>query len=403
MKKLVLISFMLSSSLLSAQWTQLSNFGGSIRYAAMDFTIGSDAYIVGGLIEKPLGFDAFNHLWKYDQQNDSWAQLANYPGGKIYGGVAFVINSVAYVGLGSDDLGNRNTELWAFDPATGQWTQKTNFPGSGRTFAVSFEAGGKGYVGCGDTYVGINRVYLNDFWEYDAVGDSWSQKASFPTARVGMSAMSILGEGYAGLGDDGISFYDDFYHYDIAMDLWTPLGSFPGANRSFCHTTSSSSQGYLVGGEDVSQNYTNQMWNFDPVTTQWTPMFNFSGQARVSGNFFLLGNSFYFGLGLIGVSSTQGANDIWEYEQTFVGIESLDSEALEVYPNPTRGNVKVSFPEATAEIKVELYSSLGHKVRDLTFDQSEEVCLTLDGLAKGLYILRVLDGEFILTKEVIKI
>lgn len=65
------------------------------------------------------------------------------------------------------------------------WTKKENFPGSSRNFAVSFSIGNKGYYGLGQKQVELftYKVY-NDFWEYDAEKNTWTQKAEFPKARL---------------------------------------------------------------------------------------------------------------------------------------------------------------------------------------------------------------------------
>lgn len=64
------------------------------------------------------------------------------------------------------------------------WVQRadvgTNFANSPvlREDAASFSVAGKGYICAG--YDPYNSVPLNDLWEYDTLGNTWSQKANFP-------------------------------------------------------------------------------------------------------------------------------------------------------------------------------------------------------------------------------
>ena len=62
------------------------------------------------------------------------------------------------------------------------WTQKAAFPGTSRHLAVAMAVDGKGYFGTG--YDGTDR--LNDFWEYDPVANSWTQKADLGLSLSGL-------------------------------------------------------------------------------------------------------------------------------------------------------------------------------------------------------------------------
>ncbi|MDI6741808.1 MAG: kelch repeat-containing protein, partial [Smithella sp.] len=93
------------------------------------------------------------------------------------------------------------------------WTQKTDFGGvvgTERVDAVGFSIGSKGYVGTG--YDGSQNTL--DFWEYDPVSDTWTQKADFAgTARQAAVGFAIENKGYVGTGYDGVN-TRDFWEYD---------------------------------------------------------------------------------------------------------------------------------------------------------------------------------------------
>ncbi|MEZ5067506.1 MAG: kelch repeat-containing protein [Bacteroidia bacterium] len=52
-------------------------------------------------------------------------------------------------------------------------------PAAARMFAAAFSIGSKGYIGTGSSSSGT----LSDFWEYDAISDTWTQKSSFRGQR----------------------------------------------------------------------------------------------------------------------------------------------------------------------------------------------------------------------------
>jgi len=393
MKKLLLQFSLLLSLGLNGQWVQQSDVSGSKRFAAVDFTVGGQVYILGGIIQNVSTYSAFDNLWMYDPQNDSWAQMSPYPGGKIYAGISFIVNDTVYVGLGANENGVQNNQLWAYDWQNDQWTQKANFPGNVRNFAFSFSSDNKGFVGAGVNFTGgLNN--LNDFWQYDPSTDSWMQLANYPGGgRVGMTAMTIDDKGFVGMGDDGSFFYTDFYQYDIDISAWVPVTAFPGNNRSFYATTSVDGKGYLMGGESINGGYTNEMWSYDPSDGTWTAALDFTGTSRAYGNLFYVNNAFYYGLGLIGPNDDQGSKELWKYQLSGFSLDYSERSDISVYPNPTTGKVQLDLVKNYNKIEVELVNLLGEKLNAYTFEQTDKITLELV-VPRGVYFLRIKTKDY---------
>ena len=56
------------------------------------------------------------------------------------------------------------------------WMVKSSFPSTTRATAFAFSIGTNGYVGGGLNFsVGL----FDDFWKYDALTDSWTQKMNY--------------------------------------------------------------------------------------------------------------------------------------------------------------------------------------------------------------------------------
>lgn len=186
------------------------------------------------------------------------------------------------------------------------WTQKASMT-LNRTHAAGFSIGNKGYIGTGAT---LSNNYNNDFWEYDALLNSWTQKANFPgTARIAAVGFSIGSKGYIGTGVDlNNTRRNDFYEYDPLNNTWIARASITGS-RSYAVALTIGNKGY-VGTGYVSINYVNDFWEFDPLTNTWTSKANFPGTGRHSATAFSIGTKGYLGFGSTG---TAGTGDFWEY------------------------------------------------------------------------------------------
>ena len=120
---LVLLIAVIASSIASAQpntWTQKANFGGTGRWGAVGFSIGTKGYIGTGLVVNFL----VNDFWEYDPTANAWTQKANFGGTPRYGAVGFSIGTKGYVGTGLSS--GFTNDFWEYDPAANTWTQKAN-------------------------------------------------------------------------------------------------------------------------------------------------------------------------------------------------------------------------------------------------------------------------------------
>ncbi len=262
-------------------WTQKATFPGDSRVQASGFSVGSNGYICGGWNKSVAGgqFLSLNDLWKYSKANNSWSQKASLPAYGRYNGSSFVIGSKAYFGLGyapmssdfyeyetltdvwtpvtpafpggarmnataftltylhqgnsltqgfvgggasADNTTSQLSDFYSFTPGTipgsGSWAPVAAIPVA-RYAAFSFTLNDKAYVGCGIA----NGNYLNDFYEYDPVTDTWLAQQNYPVNMAAVKGFSIGNNGYAGTGTDGMNYRSDFYE-------WSP--GFVGVNEN---------------------------------------------------------------------------------------------------------------------------------------------------------------------------
>src|SRR5256885_5989155 len=93
------------------------------------------------------------------QTPDSWKQKSDFGGTARWGAVGFSIGSKGYIGTGITK-GSNKKDFWEYDPVTNVWTQKSDFGGTARRYAIGFSFDNKGYIG-----TGYDGSFKKDFWE----------------------------------------------------------------------------------------------------------------------------------------------------------------------------------------------------------------------------------------------
>ncbi len=295
--------FGLSICLSHAQniWTQVGDFGGEVRDAAVGFTINNKGFIgtgtaAGGQIKT---------FWEYDPSLDVWTQKADFGGAARVYAAGFSIGNKGYIGTGRmGDYGFMN-DFWEYNPDTNAWTQKANFGGTARQGATGLSIGDKGYIGLGG-----KNTNKNDFWQYDPATDTWTQKANFGGDKIGGAVgFSIAYKGYIGTGggDGGNNGqHKDFWEYDPSTNTWTQKADFGGTERSSAVGFSIGDKGYIGTGYDFAYQYKKDFWEYDPITDSWTQKTDFGGTARSEAVGFCIGGKGYIGTGAL-------TNDFWQY------------------------------------------------------------------------------------------
>ena len=139
----LLLLFTVTAAQAELKWTEKANFGGEARHRGIGFSVGKRGYMGLGHYNSVVDI-LFEDIWEYDPSTNTWAQKANFPGGKMLQCVAFTINNVAYVGTGRDPFFVEHDEFYAYDQKTNTWTEIAEFEGSDRHGAVAFALNGKG-------------------------------------------------------------------------------------------------------------------------------------------------------------------------------------------------------------------------------------------------------------------
>ncbi|HUA97159.1 MAG TPA: chitobiase/beta-hexosaminidase C-terminal domain-containing protein [Terracidiphilus sp.] len=266
------------------------------RYDAVSWVdSGGDLWLFGGYgydSEGSLGY--LSDLWRFDPTSSEWTWMggsstANQAG--VYGSLSIAAagnipgarsNAISWTDksgdfwlFGGSGYGSAGTfayldDLWKFDPATGQWSwmggsssgnkagvygtlgtpASGNFPG-GRYGAASWtDTDGRFWLfgGIGDNSQGTGTG-LNDLWEFNPATSEWTWMSGSST------------------GDQP----------GVYGTLGTPAaGNTPGTRWGAASWTDSSGHLWLFGGSGYGSTTfisdLNDLWEFDPATSEWTWM-----------------------------------------------------------------------------------------------------------------------------------
>lgn len=396
MKKLVAITVILTaflSALGQDVWIQKDSVKGPPRANVSSFVLEDDGYFV-------TGYDGSNKkrsMVSYDIDQDDWDDELSIGGSTGDGlnrssAVGFTCGLYGYAGLGEGE-GFMFKDLWKFDRYNNVWTQMADFGGEARTQAVVFTIGEAAYVGTGK---GSDlSTFYDDFWKYDPNNNNWTSIADFPgTPRLDAVASDMTGKGYVGLGYDGSAYKTDFYEYFPVTNSWSQLADFPGAPRINATCFGVFPQFFITTGDD-GFNFLNDTWEYNYFGDSWTQRADFPGEPRSGASSFVIENRPFVGLGY---GNGNYYDDFYEYT-ILLSERTVNSEAMQLYPNPADDYVMLSALENGQTIKIH-----NHKGKELYSNKifATEKKIDLTSFSKGIYFVSIFeDDELLQTKKFI--
>ena len=286
--------------------------------------------------------------------NGNWIRREDFGGNSRSEAVGFVIGGAGYIATGYDfnsfttpgaqDSLGRYYDLWQYTPdpsqddtKPGNWqgsqsqvgpgqTQLDSFPGTPRNSAIAFSIGDTGYIGTG--FDGTN--YLNDFWGYNAITNTWTREADFiGGGRYDAVGFSLAGNGYIATGYNG-SYLNDCYQYNPKKGSWSLVAGYPGVkcSQAVAFVSDDTTAYICTGSSNGNTAVCNQLWAMttipgNPDSITWTErrhISNFSTQSyddqyamvRQNAVAFVMGKYAYLTTGNNGAERV----DTWEYDIT---------------------------------------------------------------------------------------
>lgn len=81
--------------------------------------------------------------------------------------------------------------------------------------------------------------------------------------------------------------------------------------------------------------------------------------------------------------------------------EEFSSQNITIYPNPNKGTFEVSLEGIEEEVTIEIYNSLGKVIESKQTLQGQNLKFNLSQYKKGIYLIKVVTGEKVISKRVI--
>jgi len=196
---------------------------------------------------------------EYDPATDMWTFKASMPTPRENFAIAVYQNKIYCIG-GSTSSGVTGINE-VYDPATDTWENKASLPNprygikanvvDGKIYLIG------GYVG--NAISGYSYLTLNDV--YDPETDSWTTKASMPTAVSGRLSAVLDGKIYVLMPNPNLN-----QIYDVETDTWslgTPLPNFSMVYASAGATTgvNAPKRIYIIGNSGTLV--------YDPINDKW--------------------------------------------------------------------------------------------------------------------------------------
>ncbi|OYU95708.1 MAG: hypothetical protein CFE21_11255 [Bacteroidetes bacterium B1(2017)] len=284
-------------------WKQIASYPGEARYHCMQFTLANIPYVGAGVTTN--FFNAFNDFHYYVDSNDTWVPVTNFPFSLNYG-VSFSNNVHAMVGRGTSGQ-TTNSKMYEYNPKANQWEFFRE--SHGVYGAASFAIDGKMYVVGGQTYdLGVN----SDMWAYDMATKEWQKMADLPgqPRRYELKGFAIGGYGYVVAGSlNGVTPAADCWKYTPQTNTWSIMDSMP-LPRNNPAVFVVNNKGYVCGGR-MGANLLNDLWEYDPSLNQWLQKPSMPGIGREQAAAFSIDSNGY----VVGGHGPANAvlSDFWSY------------------------------------------------------------------------------------------
>ena len=171
---------------------------------------------------------------------------------------AVALDGKVYV-VGGTDASGVLASMEVYDPATNTWSAKASMP-SAKGSPGAAVANGRIYVFGGDTQV----------YEYDPATNSWATKAPLPVTPGGVAVAAISGNIYVAF-NTAANTRPKLYRYDPFQNIWEQRQEHPDV-RTIVSLGISNGMIYAVGGWFPNQTPAEptRVDRYDPSNDQWT-------------------------------------------------------------------------------------------------------------------------------------
>ena len=366
-----------------------------------------------------------DEFYMYNANQDSWFVRPSIPAWGQYGKKR-VKHGAQLEGDTSGNVyafkGNNCLEFWRYSVANFTWIPMPDYPrGAGKRLKAGSNLV---YVPQLNAFYG-SKGNTYEFNCYDIAADTWLQKSSVPAGPTGRrkpkdgTVMAYDGVGTIYLLKGGTY---EFYGYSIANDSWYERKSI--RNSGYAYRRRKMKKG-AAAAFDTQHNLlyalkgykSGEFWFYDPAGDTWVEPVVDSFPTPPRGRPPYAGADLCYGAGKLFALRGNKTNDFWRYNADFplgygssksgpqASAAALPRLKLAAAPNPFVGRTQLRYSlPAAGHVRLELYDATGRLARvvqDGRQDMGEHVAvLSSDGLATGVYLLRLDTGSGVGTRTV---
>jgi hypothetical protein len=192
------------------------------------------------------------------------------------------------------------------------------------------------------------------------------------------------------------------YEYDPQTDSWSQLSSHPLGGRNYTKLYGMNNKLFTVGGNDSALNYLNEVWEYDLSSNQWKSLPDIPREGRRGGMSFQSAAALYYTTGLAD-SSERLVETIKLVDPTYLS-ESNNQNELKLYPNPVQDFFMVDILSAKRKGgRLLIYSADGSLKVERELTDSANFQVTCRDWPKGVYLVKVVNGNRVFSKKLIKL
>ncbi len=360
-------------------WTPLLDFPGSERDDAAGFVIGNTFYVGTGL---DGGFNAQRDFYMLDLTNETWSIGASVNSGqeRQYAS-GFSHNNFGYLFGGIGPGATYFQDLMRFEPSNSSWQQMTSMPSLGRRGSSCFVINNDAFIMGGNN---PSQGNITEVWKYNITNDSWQQMNNFPFPglwRAGACAVNGIGYVFGGI-DSTTQYSNRLYSYDSVNDAWTLINTFPNNGRAYTQLMPLGNNIMFFGGYENGNIYKDDLWMYDLNNNAFIPFNPIPSLARRGYVSCVWNNTIYISTGLNSIPARTA--ETWKVNG-IVGLENIELETFEVYPNPFTESIQLN-----KSGHLEIFDLQGRKVYELEIVKGK---VNLNFLNAGFYTLKLNTSE----------
>ena len=257
--------------------------------------VGGKTYYARAFVQTGDGKTYYGNVASFKVLPGRWKKIASFPGVHRKSSLTFSVGDNAYI-LGGESLElDQYNDLWCYNAITDTWSQKAAFPGTGmgviRDHFSLVTFGNSAYL------FGYGKI-----WSYNTNADAWTNVSEDTSIEKFPMAFSIGDKIFVATVNSFFAPNMGFNEYNIINGSYTGKKQYPGMTSDYYYSVTASGKQYVMPAvySMWGNGHLNEFYQYDPVTNMWKERTSYTTSTnfdRSSACMFTVADKIYFGLG----------------------------------------------------------------------------------------------------------